>query len=69
MAQNRDAAQQLSASVTHLGAEETLQDENVISQAQGLEALVEEVSLTVASRRESLKQEVVREQKKAAAHE
>ncbi|MBQ9195379.1 MAG: hypothetical protein IJ152_07025 [Bacteroidales bacterium] len=69
MAQNRDAAQQLSASVSNLGAEETLQDENVISKAQGLEALVEEVTLTVASRRENLKQEVVREQEKAAKHE
>ena len=69
MARNRDAAQQLSASVSNLGAEETLQDENVISKAQGLEALVEEVTLTVASRRENLKQEVVREQEKAAAHE
>ena len=41
----------------------------MISKAQGLEALVEEVTLTVASRRETLKQEVVREQEKAAVHE
>ncbi|MBQ4388868.1 MAG: hypothetical protein II824_02705 [Bacteroidales bacterium] len=69
MAQNRDAAAQISASAGKLDAEEAAGDENVLSKAQGLEALVEEVSLTVASRRENLKQEVVREQEKAAGHE
>jgi len=69
MAQNRDAAAQISASAGKLDAEEAAGDENVLSKAQGLEALVEEVSLTVASRREALKQEVVREQEKAAGHE
>ena len=69
IAQNRDAAAQISASAGKLDAEESAGDENVLSKAQGLEALVEEVSLTVASRREALKQEVVREQEKAASHE
>lgn len=69
IAQNRDAAAQISASAGKLDAEESAGEENVLSKAQGLEALVEEVSLTVASRREALKQEVVREQEKAASHE
>ena len=63
MAENRSAATQLSA----LNAEEEsvpLEEEEPAS--EGLTGLVEEVSNTVASRREALKQEVLRLQKKAA---
>ena len=64
MAENRSAATQLSA----LNAEEEsvpLEEEQVPA-SEGLTGLVEEVSNTVSSRREALKQEVLRLQEKVA---
>ena len=65
MAENRNAATQVSA----LSAQDQEQSEPLdgeLPDAEGLTGLVEEVSRTVGTRREALKQEVLRLQKEAA---
>jgi hypothetical protein len=64
MEKNRNAATQVSALSAR--EEESLPLEGEVPDTEGLAGLVEEVSRTVDSRREALKQEVVRLQKEAA---
>lgn len=64
MEENRNAATQVSALSAR--EEESLPLEGEVPDTGGLAGLVEEVSRTVDSRREALKQEVVRLQKEAA---
>ena len=65
MAENRNAATQVSALSAR--EEESLpSEEGDLPDTEGLTGLVDEVSRTVGSRREALKQEVIRLQKEAA---
>jgi hypothetical protein len=65
MAENRNAATQVSALSAR--EEESLPvEEGEMPNTEGLTGLVDEVSRTVGSRREALKQEVIRLQKEAA---
>ncbi len=64
MEENRNAATQVSALSAR--EEKSLPLEGEVPDTEGLAGLVEEVSRTVDSRREALKQEVVRLQKEAA---
>lgn len=63
MAENRSAATHVSALT---GGEESVPQEEEVPESEGLAGLVEEVTNTVTSRREALKQEVLRLQKEAA---
>ena len=63
MAENRSAATYVSALSSE---EESVPLEEEVPESQGLAGLVEEVTNTVTSRREALKQEVLRLQKEAA---
>ena len=68
MAENRSAATQISALNEREEESEPLEED--LPDTEGLTGLVDEVSRTVGSRREALKQEVIRLQKEAAkAHE